>query len=185
MSRWVICYPVILLKGFCHGHSEAGCNSLATLLMWLVQAAGSPPRYSRSWVEALNRAGYSVCGIDQQGTGFSEGLECYVERFNNYVDDVLQFARQALLPCTSLIMLLRFLLHALEARDAACMSMHLETVLFILKPRTGPAWHQPETALPALTSTCAALAAGLYQPAACQDSATCQSSWQAARWAAA
>ena len=34
-----------------------------------------------------------MCGIDQQGCGFSEGLECYVERFHYYVDDVLQFAR--------------------------------------------------------------------------------------------
>ena len=52
-----------------------------------------PPQYSKSWVETLNEAGFSVCGIDQQGCGFSEGLECYVERFHYYVDDVLQFAR--------------------------------------------------------------------------------------------
>lgn len=61
---------------------------------WLhMQAAGMPPQYSRSWVETLNEDGFSVCGIDQQGCGFSEGLECYVERFHYYVDDVLQFAR--------------------------------------------------------------------------------------------
>ncbi len=61
---------------------------------WLcMQTAGMPPQYSKSWVEVLNKAGFSVCGIDQQGCGFSEGLECYVERFHYYVDDVLQFAR--------------------------------------------------------------------------------------------
>ena len=54
-----------------------------------------PPRYAKSWVEELNVQGFSVCGIDQQGCGFSSGLECYVERFDDYVDDVLQFARRA------------------------------------------------------------------------------------------
>ena len=58
-----------------------------------MQRAGLPPQYCKSWVETLNAAGFSVCGIDQQGCGFSEGLECYVERFHFYVDDVLQFAR--------------------------------------------------------------------------------------------
>lgn len=58
-----------------------------------MQEAGSPPKYRGSWVEKLNQEGFSVCGIDQQGCGFSEGLECYVERFDHYVDDVLQFAR--------------------------------------------------------------------------------------------
>lgn len=51
-----------------------------------------------------------MCGIDQQGTGFSEGLECYVERFDKYVDDVLQFARYAPLPCIHLALLLSPLL---------------------------------------------------------------------------
>ncbi len=58
-----------------------------------VQKAGKPPKYKDSWVEKLNQEGFSVCGIDQQGCGFSEGLECYVDRFDHYVDDVLQFAR--------------------------------------------------------------------------------------------
>jgi alpha-beta hydrolase superfamily lysophospholipase len=59
------------------------------------QGPGTPPQYRKSWVEALNAAGFSVCGVDQQGTGFSQGLECYVDRFSDYVDDVLQFARHA------------------------------------------------------------------------------------------
>ena len=58
-----------------------------------MQKPGSPAKYRNSWVEKLNQEGFSVCGIDQQGCGFSEGLECYVERFDHYVDDVLQFAR--------------------------------------------------------------------------------------------
>ncbi|BDA41799.1 Monoglyceride lipase [Coccomyxa sp. Obi] len=73
---------------FVHGH---GAYLMHELLH--VPEAGSPPKYKGSWVEKLNQEGFSVCGIDQQGCGFSEGLECYVERFDYYVDDVLQFAR--------------------------------------------------------------------------------------------
>ncbi|CAK0746028.1 hypothetical protein CVIRNUC_001662 [Coccomyxa viridis] len=73
---------------FVHGH---GAYLMHELLY--IPIAGKPPQYSKSWVESLNGAGFSVCGIDQQGCGFSEGLECYVERFHYYVDDVLQFAR--------------------------------------------------------------------------------------------
>lgn len=59
------------------------------------QEPGQAPQYTRSWVEALNARGYSVCGIDQQGLGYSEGLRNYVERFADYVTDVLQFAQCA------------------------------------------------------------------------------------------
>ncbi|CAL5219173.1 g957 [Coccomyxa viridis] len=79
---------------FVHGH---GAYLMHELLH--IPTAGMPPQYSKSWVEVLNKAGFSVCGIDQQGCGFSEGLECYVERFHYYVDDVLQFAR-SLNSCT-------------------------------------------------------------------------------------
>lgn len=61
-----------------------------------LQSPGQAPRYSGSWVEELNARGFSVCGLDQQGLGFSEGLRGYVERFSDYVADVLQLAKCAL-----------------------------------------------------------------------------------------
>lgn len=57
------------------------------------QEPGQAPQYSASWVDELNARGYSVCGLDQQGLGFSEGLRGYVERFSDYVADVVQFAK--------------------------------------------------------------------------------------------
>ncbi|KAG2482231.1 hypothetical protein HYH03_018831, partial [Edaphochlamys debaryana] len=53
---------------------------------------GSRPEHRGSWVEKLNRAGYAVCGIDLQGAGRSEGRRCYIERFEHYVQDVVDFA---------------------------------------------------------------------------------------------
>ncbi|EIE25551.1 alpha/beta-hydrolase [Coccomyxa subellipsoidea C-169] len=80
---------------FVHGHGAYLMHELLN-----VPKAGKPPKYKDSWVEKLNQEGFSVCGIDQQGCGFSEGLECYVDRFDHYIDDVLQFAR--LLPIAQL-----------------------------------------------------------------------------------
>ncbi|GAB4822633.1 hypothetical protein N2152v2_009679 [Parachlorella kessleri] len=76
---------------FVHGH---GAHLLFEMLRG--QGPGQPPVYEGSWVEAFNTAGISVCGIDNQGCGRSEGLHglrFYVERFDDYVDDVLQLAR--------------------------------------------------------------------------------------------
>lgn len=52
--------------------------------------------YEGSWVEGWNRHGYSVCGIDSQSHGFSEGLHglrCYANSFDDFVVDVNAFAR--------------------------------------------------------------------------------------------
>lgn len=60
------------------------------------QGPGKPKVYENSWIQAFNQAGYSVCGIDQQGLGFSEGarqLRCYVEAFDDYIRDVIQLRR--------------------------------------------------------------------------------------------
>eukprot|EP00884_Botryococcus_braunii_P002740 jgi/Botrbrau1/12467/Bobra.0169s0014.1 len=72
-----------------HGH--------AAYLMEQVLSAkvpGEPPRYEGSWAETLNKAGWSVCGIDNQSCGFSEGLHglrCYMDSFNDYVEDIVHF----------------------------------------------------------------------------------------------
>eukprot|EP00891_Asterochloris_glomerata_P000451 jgi/Astpho2/451/Aster-03497 len=61
-----------------------------------IQGAGKPTIYKGSWVEAWNKTGFSVCGIDQQGLGFSEGvrgLRCFVLDFDDYIDDAVQFRR--------------------------------------------------------------------------------------------
>lgn len=52
--------------------------------MLSLQAAGKAPQYEGSWAQALNAAGISVCGIDNQGCGRSEarrGKRFYVERW--------------------------------------------------------------------------------------------------------
>lgn len=75
---------------FVHGH---GSHILYQLLRH--PKAGERGVYEGSWVEHLNASGINVCGIDNQGCGESEslyGLRFYVERFEDYVDDVLQFA---------------------------------------------------------------------------------------------
>ncbi|KDD74778.1 hypothetical protein H632_c1079p0 [Helicosporidium sp. ATCC 50920] len=56
------------------------------------QSPGDVPRYG-AWVQRLNEAGISVCGLDNQGCGRSEGarnLRFFIERFDDLVDDVLQ-----------------------------------------------------------------------------------------------
>jgi pimeloyl-ACP methyl ester carboxylesterase len=51
--------------------------------------------YEGSWVQQFNDAGYSVCGVDNQGCGRSSGLFGYVERFDDYADDMLAFVTAA------------------------------------------------------------------------------------------
>lgn len=57
---------------------------------------GLPCVYEGSWVQALNDAGFSVCGLDQIGHGFSaglRGLRCHFNHFPDLVTDVTAFAR--------------------------------------------------------------------------------------------
>lgn len=76
---------------FVHGH---GSHLQFELLRTI--GPSQPSSYENSWAETFNKAGISVCGIDNQGCGASEallGLRFYSQSFNSYVDDVLQFAR--------------------------------------------------------------------------------------------
>ena len=60
------------------------------------QNLGEPQAYEGSWAQLWNAAGISLCGIDLQGCGRSEGkrgLRFYADRFEDYVADVLQLAR--------------------------------------------------------------------------------------------
>ena len=49
--------------------------------------------YAGSLVEKLNDAGFSVCGIDLEGLGFSEGIRSFVNEYTDYVEDVLLLER--------------------------------------------------------------------------------------------
>lgn len=51
------------------------------------------PKYEGSWVEKLNSNCYSVAGIDNQGAGRSSGLRCYIDSFDDFVDDILMLAK--------------------------------------------------------------------------------------------
>jgi len=54
---------------------------------------GKPKRYDGSWIQAMNDAGYSVAGVDNQGSGRSDGLFGLVPNFEHVVDDLLQLVR--------------------------------------------------------------------------------------------
>ncbi len=56
-----------------------------------MQATGQPNLYDGSWVEALNAAGYAVCGIDHEGFGRSKGMRSFIRRFQHHVDNLLLF----------------------------------------------------------------------------------------------
>ncbi|KXZ43690.1 hypothetical protein GPECTOR_83g302 [Gonium pectorale] len=56
------------------------------------QGNGLPNVYEGSWVQELNRQGFSVCGIDHEGCGRSHGTRSYVRRFDVHVDNATMFA---------------------------------------------------------------------------------------------
>lgn len=76
---------------FIHGH---GAHIFFEILR--LENKGEVPAYSNSWVERWNASGISVCGLDLQGCGRSEGargLRIFVEQFEDYISDNIQLAR--------------------------------------------------------------------------------------------
>jgi hypothetical protein len=53
------------------------------------QGVGKRKTYAGSWVEALNKAGYSCAGIDNRGCGRSGGLFGYVNDHTDWVNDLV------------------------------------------------------------------------------------------------
>ena len=119
------------------------------------QEPGQAPQYARSWVDELNARGYSVCGVDQQGLGYSEGVRGYVERFADYVTDVLQFAK-----CASG--------HPAPAMLAGAGSRHLvqpKTSCSLLAHRRCCLWHEPGYSRPVLVASPRLSLQGLWSEA--------------------
>ena len=85
---------------FVHGHGSYFLHEVGA-----ISGPGRPPRYAGSWAEKLNETGYSVCGIDNRGMGFSGGarggLRCFTESFDDYVADVAALASAAVSPASS------------------------------------------------------------------------------------
>ncbi|CDO67230.1 lysophospholipase, putative [Plasmodium reichenowi] len=53
--------------------------------------------YEGSWVEKLNKSGYSVYGIDLQGHGESDGyqnLKLHIKDYDDYIYDLIDFIRR-------------------------------------------------------------------------------------------
>ncbi|GLI62313.1 hypothetical protein VaNZ11_004920 [Volvox africanus] len=78
--------PDVPLKGIIqlvHGNAAYTCFDYLKF-----KGAGLPNLYEGSWVEAFNRAGFSVCGIDHQGYGRSTGVRPK-NKFQTHVDNLL------------------------------------------------------------------------------------------------
>lgn len=50
---------------------------------------GKRKTYEGSWIQTLNKAGYSCAGIDNRGSGRSNGLFGYVNDHKDWVNDMV------------------------------------------------------------------------------------------------
>ena len=53
------------------------------------QGIGKRKTYEGSWIQTLNKAGYSCAGIDNRGSGRSNGLFGYVNDHKDWVNDMV------------------------------------------------------------------------------------------------
>ena len=76
-------------------HSNFRATSHVTSCV-MFQRPGEAQAYDGSFVEAANKEGLSVCGIDFQGHGRSSSIRntrCFIDQFQDYVDDVHDFVK--------------------------------------------------------------------------------------------
>ncbi|KAK7201893.1 monoglyceride lipase [Novymonas esmeraldas] len=74
-----------------HGDGGAAAATPIKGVVFIVPGLGEHTGRYDSVALRLNREGYVVFSMDNQGTGGSEGLRLYVERFEHFVDDVCAF----------------------------------------------------------------------------------------------
>jgi acylglycerol lipase len=75
-------------------HTDGGATTASTAVkgvVFIVPGLGEHTGRYDSVALRLNREGYVVFSMDNQGAGGSEGVRLYVERFDHFVDDVFAF----------------------------------------------------------------------------------------------
>lgn len=83
-----------------------GCDEASSQLMCAihcpqpVQGIGKRKTYTGSWIETLNKAGYSCAGIDNRGSGRSGGLFGYINDHTDWVNDLVSSSNSSCCPAT-------------------------------------------------------------------------------------
>jgi acylglycerol lipase len=76
--------------------TEWSPRAAPTAVVFLVSGLGEHSGRYDSLALSLTAEGYQVFAMDHQGQGGSEGDRCYVERFQDYVDDTQLFVKRVL-----------------------------------------------------------------------------------------
>jgi hypothetical protein len=76
------------------GASKKHSDQPSYITAVIVQGIGKRKTYAGSWVETLNKAGYSCAGIDNRGCGRSGGLFGYVNDHTDWVNDLVSCTAQ-------------------------------------------------------------------------------------------
>ncbi|KAG5497578.1 hypothetical protein JKF63_03843 [Porcisia hertigi] len=76
-------------------HGDGGSSPVSCIkgVVFIVPGLGEHTGRYDSVALLLNQEGYVVFSLDNQGTGGSEGVRLYVERFDHFVDDVCAFIK--------------------------------------------------------------------------------------------